>query len=257
MRSCAPALRRDGPAGGAGVPPGPQGGTGTALASWPGSRAAADELLAGLRREGWGPRAAARFLGRAALRSLVQARARPRAMAELAALHALLMVLGEPGRRRWVAVPWALAAAHTGMLEQRSSIGLANAITLTRANLPVLEHRLGGWLPVLALASDFLDGRLARASCSESAFGASADALSDIAFWAWFTLTHEPSRRARVAALAVWAAPALTVAALSVARGRMVDAPRPALLRPYAAMQVILTARALDRCAGRRRRSRP
>lgn len=145
----------------------------------------------------------------------------------------------------WTVVSWALAATHLGMLEGRRSIGWANAITLTRANLPVLAR--GWWLPVLALGSDVADGRLARGSGAVSPFGASADALADAAFWVWYALRHEPSRAVRAAAVLAWVAPVLTVTTVSVSRGQMIDGPRPAVLRPAAALQAALTVRAIGR----------
>jgi hypothetical protein len=48
-------------------------------------------------------------------------------------------------------------------------------------------------------------------------------------------------------ALAVWAAPVAAVTAASIRRGRMLDAPRPVVLRPAAAMQAVVAVRALMR----------
>jgi hypothetical protein len=75
-------------------------------------------------------------------------------------------------------------------------------------------------------------------------FGFYADALADAAFWTWFALHREPDPRVRAAALAAWAAPVLAVTAISVARGRMVEAPHPVWLRPAAGMQAVLALRA-------------
>jgi hypothetical protein len=55
----------------------------------------------------------------------------------------------------------------------------------------------------------------------------------------------KPSKRLRAAALLAWVIPVAAVTSASVKRGRMVDAPRPALLRPAAALQAALTLRAL------------
>lgn len=121
-------------------------------------------------------------------------------------------------------------------------------VTLLRANLPAL----GGsarWLPVLALATDLLDGRLARRLGVQTAFGTYADSLADAAFWLWFALRHEPSRALRIAALAAWAAPVVVITVASVVGGRLLDAPRPVLLRPAAALQALIGARALPRTA--------
>jgi phosphatidylglycerophosphate synthase len=212
------------------------------------SRAATNELLAGLRAGRWRPAAWARFVALSARRSAHQARRHPRALAEVTVLHAVLALLAGRRGRRWTLVSWLLAASHLGMLENRRSLGLPSAVTLLRANLPAT----GGparWLPVAALASDLIDGRLARSIGSETAFGAQADSLADVAFWTWFVLHHEPSRRVRIAALAAWAAPVVIVTTASIGCGRMMDAPRPAVLRPAAAMQALVAVRAVLRRA--------
>lgn len=159
-------------------------------------------------------------------------------------LHALYACAGHRNLG-WTAASWALAATHLGMLEDRASIGVATAVTLTRANLPTVTDTR--WLPVLALATDLADGRLARARRTVTPFGRTADSLADAAFWTWFAFRHEPSRRLRTVALLAWVAPATAVAATSFRRGRMVDPPAPVLLRPAATMQVVLTVRALVR----------
>ena len=210
------------------------------------SRAATDELLTGLRDGRWRSRAWARFFAAATRRSIRQARLRPRALLEITALH-LGFARRAHGGPVWTVVSWLLAATHLGMLDQHRSIGWANAITLTRANLPTQAHRW--WLPVLALASDLADGRIARKLGTETSFGASADALADAAFWTWFALRHEPDARLRAAAVLAWVLPALAVTTGSVGRGRMIDAPRPVLLRPAATLQAVLTGRAVLRHA--------
>jgi hypothetical protein len=53
----------------------------------------------------------------------------------------------------------------------------------------------------------------------------------------------------RIAALATWAAPVVIVTTASIGRGRMMDVPRPAVLRPAAAMQALVAARAVLRRA--------
>jgi hypothetical protein len=210
------------------------------------SRAATDELLAGLRAGRWRPAAWARFVAWSARRSVHQARRHPRALAEVTALHAALALLAGRRGRRWTLASWLLAASHLGLLQNRRSLGLPNAITLLRANLATTGGPVR-WLPVAALASDLIDGRLARRIDSETAFGAHADSLADVAFWTWFVLRHEPNRRVRMAALAAWAAPVVIVTTVSIGRGRMTDAPRPAVLRPAAVMQALVAARAVVR----------
>jgi len=214
------------------------------------SRAATNELLAGLRAGRWRPAAWARFVALSARRSVHQARRHPRAVAEVTVLHAALALLAGRRGRLWTLVSWLLAASHLGMLENRRSLGLPNAVTLLRANLATIGGPVR-WLPVAALASDLIDGPLARRTGSETAFGAHADSLADVAFWTWFVLRHEPSRGVRITALAVWAAPVVIVTTASIGRGQIVDAPRPAILRPAAAMQALVAARALLRRAQR------
>jgi phosphatidylglycerophosphate synthase len=41
---------------------------------------------------------------------------------------------------------------------------------------------------VFALASDLIDGRIARRSDAVTLFGVHADSLADAAFWTWFAL---------------------------------------------------------------------
>lgn len=211
------------------------------------SRAATDALLAGLRAGRWRPMAWTRFLRLAACRSAHQARVRPRALAEVTALHGAMALRAGPRGYRWIAASWALAVLHLGLLDTRRSLGPANVLTLVRANLPVLGGPVR-WIPALALATDFLDGRVARRFGAETPFGSYADSLADAALWTWFAARHEPSRIVRIAAFTAWAAPVVVVTVASVAGGRMVDPPRPALLRPAAAMQLVVAVRAIRNC---------
>jgi hypothetical protein len=220
------------------------------------SRAATDALLVGLRRGRWRPAAWRRFLGAAAVRSIRQAAAHPRAAAELTAVHGALLAVA-PGRR-WVATSWLLCLAHRGMLGERSSIGPATTVTLVRANLPALGDRSRPWVGLLALATDVADGRLARGLAAETMFGGRlarglaaetmfggyADALADAAFWTWFATRYEPSRWLRTAAILAWAAPVGAIAVASTARGRVVAIPRSRVFRPAAALQPVLAIRA-------------
>lgn len=209
------------------------------------SRAATNALLDGLRQGRWRPRAWTRFLTLATRRSIQQAQRRPRALAEITTLHLVFAICSHRQRPLWTIASWALAATHLGMLEHRQSIGIATVITLTRANLPALTT---GWVtPVAALASDLADGHIARRLGTQTPFGAAADSLADAAFWAWFALRQEPSPRMRRAALLAWLAPVIAVTAVSVRQGRMVDAPRPVIVRPAAMMQAVLAVRAVAR----------
>jgi hypothetical protein len=216
-----------------------------------GSRAATDALLSGLRAGRWRPRAWASFLAAATRRSAGQVLAHPRAAAEVTLLHAAIHATAGRRARRWATVSWALTVTHLGLLGERRSIGVANAVTLLRANLPVLAG--GREAGAIALASDVLDGRIARHFHAETAFGYHADSLADAAFWTWYGMHGEPSRAVRLASVATWAVPAAAVTAASVARGGMIDPPPRRILRPAALMQVALAARSLRNAQPRRR----
>jgi hypothetical protein len=215
------------------------------------SRAATNELLAELRTGRWRPRAWGRFIGRAAVLSWTAAQHRPRAVAEIAAVHAALAALSRGKRRTssgyWVAISWALSTTHLGLLESNRSLGVANIMTLLRANLPAMRPRDGRLCAAAALASDLVDGRLARWRHTATPFGQYADSIADAVFWTWFAFRHETDPRMRLLALGSWTIPAVTVMVTSVAGGRMVDAPRPVVARPAALMQIVLTIRALSR----------
>jgi phosphatidylglycerophosphate synthase len=196
-------------------------------------------------------------------------------------MHAALTALGRwaagdhghghrPGAS-WVATSWALSITHLGMLESRRTLGAANMVTLARANLPavvtvvrpgdarapqamVLQVKVpqakvpqAKVLAAAALASDLVDGHLARRWGTTTPFGRYADSIADAAFWTWFVLCHEPDRRVRLLALGAWVFPVVAVMAISLARGRMIDAPSPVIVRPAAVMQVVLAARAIGR----------
>lgn len=223
------------------------------------SRAATDELLGVLRAGRWRPRAWTQFWTRAAQRSVQQAVQHPRALAEVTLLHAAFTVIGR--RKRWVLISWALAASHLGMLQDHRSIGWANTISLIRANLPAVAACR--WAALLAISSDVADGQLARALGTASPFGAAADSLADAAFWMWFAHRYESARHVHAAALLAWAAPIAAVTTASLRRGEMVDAPRPTVVRPAAALQTVLTIRVIvhairsDRSASRVAERRP
>jgi len=164
---------------------------------------------------------------------------------EITALHAGILALARGRGRAWIAVSWALAATHLGLLEERDRLSAADTLTLCRANLPALGRGCGRWVGVAAIASDVADGRVARRTGTASPFGAYADTFADAAFWTWLALRHEPDRRWRAAAIAAWVAPVAVVTVISVARGRIVEVPRSALLRPAAALQAVIALRRL------------
>lgn len=217
------------------------------LAAGP-SRAATDRLLHDLRGGGWRPRAWAGFLAAATRRSVDQALRHPWALAEVTAGYGLLALTAHPGAGRWVAASWATCVLHLGLLEDRRHLGAANTLTLLRANLPALARKPRPALATFALATDFVDGRYSRATSTTSTFGRYSDAFADAAFWVWFARNDPAPLRAAVAL--TWLGPPVVVTLVSGARGAMVDAPRPRLARPAAALQVLLTLRAWRRRTG-------
>ena len=210
----------------------------------PESRAFTDAALAALRAEGWSRGGWARFADQVARRSAQQVAAHPRAAAELTALHVGFALAGRGRGRRWVVISWLMAVTHLGLLGQRRSIGWANVVSLARASLVVTGEPLGRWVGVAALLSDKLDGTVARRT-RPTMFGFYADSLADAAFWTWLGIRREPSPCVRLASLGVWAVPVVAVTAASLGQGEMVESPRPVLLRPAAAMQVVLAVRTL------------
>lgn len=209
------------------------------------SRAATNALLGMLRQDHWRPHAVARFLGQAAGRSARQAACRPRALGQITALHGLLLARAgqqRPGRG-WVATSWTLSVLHLGLLEHRDRLAPADVLTLIRGTLPATAAGSSRWSGLLAIALDLADGRLARNQGTVSPFGDYADSFADAAYWTWLTLRHEPSRTVRAAGIAAWALPVVTVTAIGIRRGSMPERPRPALLRPAAAMQGAVAVR--------------
>lgn len=222
----------------------------------PDSRAATDALLGVLRRGRFGPRAWWAFTAATSARSAVQAARHRRPLVEAVALHLLLGLLARPRRRLWVASSGAYVLLHLGMLEGRRSLGVPNALTIVRANLPALVERVGPAMVLVALLTDVADGRLSRGTGWQTRFGAQADFLADTAFWTHHVAAPGTPRVLRVASLAAWAVPVAAVTATSVARGRMVDVPRRPWFRPAMTAQLVLGADVLldaIRSAARRR----
>ena len=213
----------------------------------PDSRAASNDLLSTLRATRYTPAAWSRFLARATRRSVRQALHHRRALLEATVLHAGLASLADPRHRTWVAGSWLLTISHLGMLENRGTLGAANTLTLIRANLPALENRLGRMVPLLALATDWLDGRISRATGTETRFGRQADFLADTAVWTWFTLRYEPNAWLRTGTFAAWGASVAAVTAASFAGGAMKDIPRSRWIRPAATLQIIIGVRIVHR----------
>lgn len=211
------------------------------------SREASDHLLAVLRGGRWRPRAWVSFLALATLRSIDAGGARPRALVESTVIHLPFLLLSRGTGRLWVVTSWLMAVTHLGMLGERTTLGIPNVLTLLRGNLPSIDHRMSRALPIISLATDFADGKIARGTGTVTSFGAQADFLADTAFWTWFIAKHEPSRTVKLAAVAAWAAPVLGVTAASIVKGRMVDLPRAWWFRPAAIVEVLIGARAIWR----------
>lgn len=216
------------------------------------SREASNTLLSALRDGGWRPSAWSKFTLLACSRSASAAAARPRALIETSAIHAgALLATTRRNDRIWVAMSWVMAATHLGMLNGRSSLGVPNVLTMIRGILPALQPRLGRSLPIISLATDFADGKIARATGTVTPFGRQADFLADTAFWMWFAARHEPSRVVKIAAVAAWVAPVIAVTVASVGKGGMVDIPRAWWFRPAAIVEVLLGGRAIVRLVSR------
>lgn len=209
------------------------------------SRAASDALLAGLKAGRFRPGAWGRFFMDATRRSVREAAARPRALMEATLLHAAAGVVADRRARIGVTVAWLLAVSHLGMLENRRSLGLPNVLTLVRGNLPAVTGRLGRAVVPLALATDLLDGRLARARQAVTPFGAAADFLADAVVWNSLAYRAGSPRWLRVLSTTAWSAPVLGITVWSIAGGGMRDIPRSRVLRPAALAEAVIGTRLL------------
>jgi len=180
------------------------------------------------------------------VRSGEQVAAHPRAFLEVTLLHFALM-RGRP--RRWPLVAWLLAVTHLGLLgdEKRGAL-VANHLSLLRANLPSLSASAAPWTAGVALLTDILDGRLARARKEETAFGAYADPLADLVFWNWYVFRNESNPWIRAATIIAWPLPAAVITAAYFVRGKTLDYPRPAATRLLSgAFQCWIAVRGLHR----------
>ena len=217
------------------------------------SRDATDALLGELRAGGWSLAAWRAFMGRAGRRSSTP-RAHPRAVAELTALHAAVALSRGHRRPVWPAVSWALAVTHLGLLGDRRSIGAATALTLLRANLPRSPRRPARRWPaaaVAALAASTSDGTLtgpASPRCSAGTRTRSPTPPSGPG-----TRPGSPTAGCAPSARPLGRYRPRPSALAAFRGGRMVDPPRPRLLRPAAALQVVLALRGLTHPTRRRR----
>jgi len=203
------------------------------------SRQFVDDILAELAARHFAPSAWVRFIGRSVARSTDEVRIRPTAAAELTALH---LVAGAAGTWRWALGSWSLSIAHLGLLGDRSTLGWPNRLTLLRALLPSLAADSPG-ASVVALATDFADGRLAHAR-GGSAFGAFADPIADGVFWSWYALRWERNPLLRWVPMGLFGGSAAVIAIAYFARGRSIDYPRLMAVRYLsAALQIMLAVR--------------
>jgi phosphatidylglycerophosphate synthase len=214
-----------------------------------------DSALADLRASRWSAGGWGRFLAASLRRSWEDAWRRRWALVEVSAGH-LAVAARRPGP--WAAGSWAMAVTHLGLLgDAPRRLGWPNRLTLVRANLPALAPEAPAWIGLVALATDLLDGGIARHTADATAFGGYGDALADVAFWSWYALRLEEDIALRALCIGVWAAPAVVVTAAYLALGRAVDYPRPAGLRALSVtLQVLLTVRALTRAGSGRSRPR-
>jgi CDP-alcohol phosphatidyltransferase-like enzyme len=205
------------------------------------SRKFVDDLLGQLAASHFVPTAWVSFIGRSLVRSADEVRIRRTAAAELTTLH---LVAGAAGSWRWALTSWFLSITHLGLLGDRVTLGWPNRLTLLRALLPSLAPA-SRWTSLVALATDFADGRLARAG-GESAFGAFADPIADGIFWSWYALRWEQNRWLRWVPITLFAGSTAVIALAYFARGRTIDYPRPIGLRYVSALtQVVLAMRTL------------
>ena len=200
-----------------------------------------DEILGELSSRRFRPSAWAAFIGRSLVRAVAQLRIRRAAATEVTVIHVLAAAAGS---RRWAFASWFLCITHLGLLGERSTLGWPNRMTLLRALLPSLAPA-SRWTPLVAMATDFADGRLARRG-EESAFGAYADPIADGAFWSWYALCWEPNSWLRWVPITLFAAAIAGISTAYFARGRSIDYPRPMSVRyASAAGQILLALRSL------------
>jgi phosphatidylglycerophosphate synthase len=204
-----------------------------------------DGLLGALATQRYRPSAWAGFWGQSLARSADQARKRPAAAAEVTLLHLLTSVAGSP---MWAFASWFLCITHLGLLGERSTLGWPNRLTVVRALLPAVASN-SRWTSLLALATDFADGCLARRG-HPSAFGAFADPIADGVFWSWYALRWERRPWLRWAPVTLFGAATTAIAFAYFALGRTIDYPRPQAFRyASAAAQIVLAFRSLSNSA--------
>jgi CDP-alcohol phosphatidyltransferase-like enzyme len=209
-----------------------------------GSREFVDASLKELAAGRWSAPAWGRFLTRCLSRSADQALKHRLAFLELTLLHA---VLARGRLRLWPLISWLLAVTHLGLLhEAHRGMSVPNVLTVVRANLPAIMPLTAPSAAGVALVTDYLDGRLARALNRETAFGAYADPLADMVFWTWFAFRHESSRWVRAVVLIAGPIPGAAITLGYFVKGRTIDYPRPLGVRWLSAgFQCALALRAI------------
>ena len=205
------------------------------------SRQFVDDVLGELSSRRFRPSAWATFVGRSLVRAVAQLRIRSAAATEVTTIHVLAFAAGS---RWWALGSWFLCITHLGLLGERSTLGWPNRLTVLRALLPSLLPA-SRWTCLIAIATDFADGHLARRG-EESAFGAYADPIADGAFWSCYALRWETSRWLRWVPVTLLALSVAGISAAYFTRGRSIDYPRPMSVRyASAAAQILLALRSL------------
>jgi hypothetical protein len=209
------------------------------------SREFVDDILGELASRHFVPCAWGRFTGRSLVRAAAHIRSHPAAATEVTLLH---LLASAAGGRWWALGSWSLCITHLGLLGERDTLGWPNRLTLLRALLPSLAYA-SRWASLIAVATDFADGRIARRG-EESAFGAFADPIADGVFWSWFALRWEPNRYLRWVPVTLFVASVTGIAIAYFARGRTIDYPRLMAARYVSsAVQILLTLRSLRSAA--------
>jgi len=207
------------------------------------SRLFVDGVLLNLKRERYRPSAWGRFVVASSMEQIAE---HERASVEIVGIFAMLVILR--GGRARTAAACLLAITHLGLLGDRRSIGLANALSLFRASLPVRR-----WAVLTAVGTDLADGLVARRA-GPTAFGSYADPLADLAFWTAVALCGPIGRPERLAIVGLWTVPAAAITAGYFVAGRSIDYPRPVLVRRASAIaQTLLALRLILRVDHRER----
>jgi len=211
----------------------------------PPSAVFANEVLQRLRAERYTVRAWSVFWARSWSESRRAARARRRAAADVHLLHAaLFLATGDPR----AAISWTMAWTHVGLIPVGQGLGVANALSLLRANLPIIAAARPRLVATVAVLTDLADGAIARRTGGVTPFGVYADGLADVVFWTWFAWRCEEDPWLRRTAMLSWLAPSVVFTMAAMTGGRMPVVRRLMIVRTLsAALQSTLTIRAFRR----------